>query len=137
MSAAPDANLAEAQRWIKQATDNLAAARHLAAGKFWPQACFDCQQAAETALKAVLVRGGERNFHTHSTARLVKAATAYQPAFVQFALVAPLLDRHYVGTRYPNGVASLSELWEEADYRQAEEAATRIVQMAERTISPP
>jgi len=134
MSEAPDANLRDAQRWLTQATTNLDGARWLGRGCLWAQACFFCQQAAETALKAVLVSIGEREFRTHSTARLVKQVLAYQPEFADFSQDAPLLDRHYVGTRYPNGVGDQSELWEEKDFRHAEGAAAKIVELARQAI---
>jgi HEPN domain-containing protein len=102
MSGPPDANVMEARRWLKQASTNLASARLLGQGKIWAQGCFFCQQAAEAALKAVLLHAGERNLRTHSTARLVKRTGAYVPGFADFSRDAPLLDRHYVGTRYPH-----------------------------------
>jgi HEPN domain-containing protein len=135
MSGPPDANLAEARRWLEQAVSNLACARWLGQGQMWAQACFFCQQAAETALKAVLIHAGERNLRTHSTTRLIKQAGDYHPAFADMLRDTPRLDRHYVGTRYPNGVAaSQSDIWEERDFRDAESLATKIVQLAESSI---
>ncbi len=135
MSESPDQNVAEARRWLHQAAENLASARWLGQGRMWAQACFFCQQAAETALKAVLIYGGERNLHTHSTTRLVKQASASQPAFADVLRDTSRLDRHYVGTRYPNGVtASQRDIWEEHDFRDAEALAAKIVQLAESSI---
>ena len=136
MSGAPDANLGEARRWLKQAHANLASARCLGDGRLWAQGCFFCQQAAETALKAILIRAGERDLRTHSTARLIKRAIAYESAFEKFLEDTPLLDRHYVGTRYPNGISDeLTGIWEEKDFRHAQVAAAAIVERAERILS--
>ena len=136
MSGVPDANLAEAQRWLRQAHTNLASAGCLGQGSLWAQGCFFCQQAAETALKAVLIRVGERDLRTHSTARLIKRIIAHERAFATFLEDAPLLDRHYVGTRYPNGISDdLTEIWEEKDFRHAQTAATAIVERAGRVLS--
>jgi HEPN domain-containing protein len=135
MSGPPDANLEEARRWLQQARMDLATARWLGQGRFWAQACFYCQQAAETALKAVLICAGEENPRTHSTTRLIKRAVSYGPDFARFSKDAPLLDRHYVGTRYPNGVSvDQSQMWEEKDFCEAEVAASGIVDIASHAI---
>lgn len=134
---ASNANQADAQRWLTQAVSDLDAARWSGQGRYWSHACFLCQQAAEKALKAVLVYVGEREFRTHSTARLVKRVAAYYPSFEQLAADAPLLDRHYVETRYPNGVGTPDELWLEADFRQADTAAARFVELARHALSQP
>lgn len=101
----------------------------------WAQACFFCQQAAEKALKAVLVRAGQRRIRTHSIVRLLRHASAYEPAFTALLAEAPRLDRDYIGTRYPNGMATAGELWEERDFRRAESVAARIIELVEPIIS--
>jgi HEPN domain-containing protein len=50
----------EAARWLTAATEDLAYARHAAAGGFHAPACFLAQQAAEKAVKAVHYSGGAR-----------------------------------------------------------------------------
>jgi len=116
---------------------NLASARWPGQGRIWAQACFFCQQAAETALKAILIAVGQRNLRTHSTVRLIKRALPYQPGLAAFVPETPLLDRHYVATRYPNGVADSSQAWQESDFCQAEKAAGAIVDPARQLIEEP
>jgi HEPN domain-containing protein len=125
----------QARRWLQQAVSELACARWIGQGKMWAQACFFCQQASEKALKAVLVRAGQRRIRTHSIVRLLRQVSADQPAFGQLLAEAPRLDRDYIGTRYPNGMATTSELWEEQDFRQAESVAARIIELVEPIIS--
>ena len=68
---------AEAERWLAQARSELAFARVGVRERFYAQACFHCQQAAEMALKAV---------HYLEGARLVMGRSLVE-------LLAPLADR--------------------------------------------
>lgn len=60
MSAPPEANLAEAQRWLGWAREDLTLAEHIAADPDVVRrgACMWAQQAAEKALKAMLIARG-------------------------------------------------------------------------------
>jgi len=137
MSGAPHDNLAEAQRWLKQAEENLATARWNGQGKLWAAACFYSQQTGEIALKAVLIRQGERSLFTHSVLRLTQWVGGYHPEFSRMLGKARRLDRYYIATRYPNGMDSgtASENFDEQDYREAEPAAAEFVELARAAIA--
>ena len=113
---------AEGARWLEQADNDLAFARHALGGAFFHQACFVSQQCAEKALKAVLYHRGARSVLGHSLVGLrEKVAAAGGPAWDDLRDAAAALDLYYVATRYPNGLP------EGAPYRaftrrQAEEA---------------
>jgi len=95
---------AEARRWLGQAENDLAFARHAIDGAFFHQACFVAQQAAEKALKAVHFADGARTVLGHSLvgllARLLPVHAALEPLRDSVAE----LDLFYVPTRYPNGL---------------------------------
>jgi HEPN domain-containing protein len=65
-------NIKEAQRWLNQARYDLQSAYHSSGGEFYSTACFQAQQAAEKALKALLIRRGRRGLLSHSTLQLIK-----------------------------------------------------------------
>lgn len=136
MSGQPDSNLEEARRWLRQAEENLVTARWNGQGNLWAPACFYCQQAAEIALKAVLIREGERTFRTHSVLRLADRAATYEAEFSRLASKVRRLDRYYIATRYPNGLTdgTASENYDEQDFREAGWTAEEIVRLARRLI---
>ena len=98
-----DNNRAEAERWYGQARFDLGAARaSLAAGNHeW--ACFQAQQSAGKALKALLMRQGKRRFLSHSVHDLLAEVTKLAPEF-EAVSEAQRLDEYYIPTRYPNGL---------------------------------
>lgn len=95
---------AEGQRWLAQAERDLAAARDLARTGHFNVACFQAQQAAEKAVKAVLYALGAEDVFGHSVRELVRTAAGSAPALARLDDAAMRLDRFYIPTRYPNGL---------------------------------
>lgn len=128
MSNVDDANLRNAQRWLKQAEDQLTIADWNGQGRHWDAACFFAQQAAELALKALLIRQGER-IRTHGVLHLVERVSVYVPGVSGLADAARSLDRFYITTRYPDALphGTSKEYFCEADFKSAHTAATRIL----------
>ena len=95
------ASRAEAERWWRQAENDLAYARHGFAGGFCAQTCFHGHQVAEKALKA-LHHGllGLRVVLGHSVIRL--GADVGIPEDLRRRCA--ILDQYYIPTRYPNGI---------------------------------
>ena len=98
-----DNNRAEAERWYGQARFDLEAARASLATGHHEWACFQAQQAAEKALKALLLRQGKRRFPSHSVHDLLAEVTKLAPEFDAVS-EAQRLDQYYIPTRYPNGL---------------------------------
>ena len=96
--------MAEAARWLAQAERDLAAARDLARTGHHNVACFQAQQAAEKAAKAVLYARGAEDVFGHSVRELLRSAAASAPALAALDDAAMRLDRLYIPTRYPNGL---------------------------------
>ena len=94
----------EAISWFRQAEVEFEDASFLQEKRRFYLALFLYQQAAEKALKAYLFAQGEEEFYTHSVQDLLQLATQYDP---EFASLSPAkdLDRYYIPTRYPNGLA--------------------------------
>jgi HEPN domain-containing protein len=115
----------EADRWMLQAGADLEAATISARGGSHEWACFQAQQAAEKALKA-LWYSGRHDPWGHSLVRLVNEHPA---ATIRNLLVSALLehastlDQYYLPTRYPNGLPDLTP-HEVYTGRQAEVAIT-------------
>lgn len=136
MSNQTDANLAEARRWLKQADEHLAVARWDGHGEFWAPACFQAQQAAELALRAVLIREGERSVVTHGVVALVERVTKNHASFASLAAGARRLDLYHIPTRYPNSLASgtAAENFDREDFQTAIDAATKVIEAARRIV---
>jgi HEPN domain-containing protein len=128
----PDRDPTRPQSWLRRAKSNLARARLLAGQPeiLYEDLCFDAQQAAEKALKAVLVHNGVAFPRTHALAELltlVARAGLEVPVEVREAT---LLTPYAVEARYPG-------LWEEVtsgDYQEALRVAGHVVAWAEKVV---
>ena len=124
-------NPEDPQEWLRHAQSNLALAK---GGRAMPEVffehlCFEAQQAAEKAIKAVFVGRRMRLPKTHD---LLELLTLLERAGVQIPDAirqADRLSQYAVVTRYPNP-AELSE----EHYTQAVELAERILRWAESLI---
>lgn len=90
----------EARRWLAQARRDLKASRDSRACGNHEWACFQAQQAAGKAVKALL-HGLGRGAWGHSVLELLQALSdRYRVSHVLSC--ARELDRHYIPARYPN-----------------------------------
>jgi len=114
----------------------LDAARTIYEQGLWWIACFQAQQSAEKAVKAVLYANGERLVLGHSVAQLLKDATEVGAVFASYVSDGSLLDRFYIPTRYPNGLPGgiPADSYSKADAEQALEKAGAIVAAVEQAI---
>jgi len=94
----------EAERWLAQARSDLDFARVGLREGFFAQACFQCQQAAEKALKAIHYLGGARFVPGHSLVELLASLVDGDPPLASLDGGARRLDQLYIPTRYPNGL---------------------------------
>ena len=119
------------REWLRRARSSLALAK---AGPPAPEVlyedlAFDAQQAAEKAIKAVLVSEGVEFPKTHALVELFDLAERSgrrAPADVREAV---RLTRYAVRTRYP-GVEEVTE----EEYREAVELAKQVMRWAEEGI---
>jgi len=111
--------------WPDYARSDLEAAGMLGQNeRVWLLACFHYHQAAEKALKAVLVAGGKRLLRIHNLVVLVREAAALVPDLQVLAGWAERLNPFHLHTRYPVESDHTVQL---AELEEASRAATAIV----------
>ncbi|MBM3140349.1 MAG: HEPN domain-containing protein [Chloroflexi bacterium] len=95
---------AEHERWVRQARRDLEDARFAAEGGRHALACFLCHQFAEKAVTSYLYARGAEHVWGHALADLCEDAMALDPSFDLLKSSAALLDKHYLGARYPSAL---------------------------------
>lgn len=93
-------------------------------GAFYPQICFQCQQAAEKYLKGFLVYHKKRFPKIHDLTQLVKLCSKIDKSFLNLLKEADILSQYYLTSRYPLEYPPASK-------REAAEA----LQIAKKTIN--
>jgi HEPN domain-containing protein len=119
----------EAERWFRQASDDLDAAAALLAAQKYAQSCFYAQQAAEKALKAIWLRL-DLDPWGHSAARLIRELPdPVQSDFRPLLELALSLDKLYIPTRYPDALPGLtpSEAYTQKEAETAIQSAQTIL----------
>jgi HEPN domain-containing protein len=92
------------------ATADLTTARHLVVPGLYHNACYHAQQAAEKALKAVLLQEMATFPKTHDLSRLVDAIRVSQPTFPEYSLESAVLNEYAVDMRYdPHVLTDIDE----------------------------
>ena len=122
----------EAQRWRRQAENDLEFGRLALREGFFAQACFIAQQGAEKALKALAYAAGERVVLGHSLVELSARLRVHVPSVEPLMELAGILDQYYVATRYPNGLPGGTpfEAFGERQAREAIAAPERFLALA-------
>ena len=115
--------------WWDQAARDLRHARHAIEDGDHEWSAFAAQQAAEKALKGlIMARGGEP--WGHLTTRLAESTQV--PGGVSPAVLdaARRLDKHYIPSRYPNGFAEghPGQLYTRGEAEQAIADAEAIIE---------
>jgi HEPN domain-containing protein len=111
--------------WLQQAAHDLADARLVHDAGRHALACFLCHQAAEKAVTAYLLARGAERVWGHALADLCEDALALDPSFDLIKTVAMLLDKHFLGARYPTTLPGgvPADAYEAADADRALEVA--------------
>ena len=97
------ATLELAGNWLLKAQRDLATARKLAAGPepYLDTAIYHCQQAAEKAIKGLLVFYGQRFEKLHNVQLLVTLAQPFAPELGTLLEAAERLTPYATAFRYP------------------------------------
>lgn len=137
-SAAPNpAAEADARRWLRQAECDIEAGEHSRDGGFHAVACFLAQQAAEKSVAAYLIARGAERVWGHALADLCEDAMALDPTFDVIKSVAILLDKHFLGARYPSALPGgvPHDAYDELDSQRALEIARDAREFVLRRLS--
>ncbi|HYU17588.1 MAG TPA: HEPN domain-containing protein [Chloroflexota bacterium] len=125
---APD----DPREWLNRARSNLTRAKTPVPDVYLEDLCFDAQQAAEKAIKAVLIHRRLDFPYVHDLAELLsllQQAGARVPRAVKRAAN---LTQYAIMTRYPG----LAEPVSREDHQRAVRIAEETVGWAEGTIDP-
>ena len=115
------------REWLNRARSNLVRAQSKLPGVYLEDLCFDAQQAAEKAIKAVMIRRDIEFPYVHDLARLLSLLEEAEEHISEVVRKAEELTRYALVIRYPGIAGPVSE----QEYAEAVEVAERVVQWAE------
>lgn len=118
------------REWLNRARSNLQRAKLRVPATYLEDACFDAQQAAEKAIKAVMVSRGIEFPYIHELARLMDILESVGERIPATVRQSDRLTQYATATRYPG----VEEPVGEQDYAEAVQLAEAVVHWAERTI---
>lgn len=119
----------EADRWLKQAEEDLKSAHVVRKSGLHHWVCFMCQQSGEKALYAFLYAQQAEDVWGHSLADLCEDAKHFDTSFEMIKSVAILLDKYYYVTRYPSQLPGgiSSDVFTDNDSSKAIEIAEEVL----------
>jgi HEPN domain-containing protein len=123
---APD----DPREWLNRARSNLALAKSNIPGVYLEDLCFEAQQAAEKAIKAVMLRRNIDFPYVHDLARLLSMLEEQGEEIPEVIRKAEELTRYALVTRYPGIARPVSE----QEYAEAVAIAEAVVRWAEEYI---
>jgi len=123
--------------WLAKAEDDLAAARLILGGSLhsWDTSSFHAQQAAEKALKALLVRHQVNFRKSHDIGELLQLAEPCAPGISAELAAANTLTTYAVDTRYP-GLEPVTKAEAERHADLADRVLTSVRQHLASYLSP-
>lgn len=121
------------REWLNRARGNLIRARAKLAGVYLEDLCFDAQQAAEKALKAVFIHCRLDFPYTHDLGRLVTILQQQGEAIPLAVEEARRLTPYASLARYPAWVEPVTEV----EHTEAVALAQTVVDWAENRLTKP
>jgi HEPN domain-containing protein len=121
--------------WLRQAHSDLAMAAYASQGGFHAQACYHCSQAAEKALKAMLLALDQEPERTHSIERLLSALEllGIETGPLRQLPLKPL-QRMTTASRYPDGDEAPVDLFDARDGALALAVGRAVVDFADQQL---
>jgi HEPN domain-containing protein len=121
------------REWLNRARSNLIKARQGAGlpGVYLEDLCFDAQQAAEKAIKAIFIHLQVNFPYTHDLARLLTLVEQAGQTIPEQVKSAVALSDYAVEARYPG----LAEPVSGEEYQEAVSLATEVVDWAESIVA--
>ena len=123
----------EADRWFRQAENDLRSAEWSQQGGFYAQTCFWAQQSAAKVLRAFLFMKKEDAKETRSVSELLERCLTYDEDFEAVIEHGGRLDIYYKTTRYPDSLPGgiPAELITNRDSKEAIKIAADILKLVE------
>ncbi len=119
------------QEWLRRAKSNLALARQSNSEEiYWEDLCFETQQAAEKAMKAVLIARGIPFRYVHDLAELLTLLENHGIELPETVRMAASLTDYSVEARYPGPFEPVTE----DEFREALSLAEGVVAWADKLI---
>ncbi|RNC90958.1 MAG: HEPN domain-containing protein [Synechococcus sp. YX04-3] len=123
--------------WMRQANSDWAVAELTAQQGFHSQACYHYCQAAEKALKALLISLGSLPPYSHALDRLVDSG---EPGGFDVSPIRTVrlkaLSRMDTETRYLSDNVASADRFDAEDSAQARTAASQVMAFTQATITP-
>lgn len=114
------------REWLNRARSSLAIAKSRIPDVYLEDLCFKAQQAAEKAIKAVMIKRGVDFPYVHDLARLLTLLKEADESIPDVVGQAGKLTRFATITRYP-----MNQAVTEQHYREALSTAEAVVRWAE------
>ena len=118
------------REWINRARSNLIRATNRLPGIYLEDLCFDAQQAAEKAVKALLIRRGVEFPYVHDLSLLLTLLEEAGETIPELVRQAEKLNSYATITRYPDMAHPVSE----QEYAEAVSIATTVVDWAQARV---
>ena len=119
------------REWLNRARSNLAKAKVKRKGVYLEDLCFDAQQAAEKAIKAVLIKQDVKFPYIHNLAELLTLTEETGIKIPKSMKMAGELSKFAVFTRYPFESSPIVA----EEYKKAVKIAEAVLRWAEGIIS--
>ena len=117
------------REWMNRARSNLVRAKDRTPGAYLEDLCFDAQQAAEKAIKAVMIKRGITFPYVHDLARLLSLLKEAGEVIPDAVGQARKLTSFATVTRYP-----MNRAVTEQHYLEALAIAEAVVRWAEELV---
>lgn len=124
----------DVKTWLEFADYDLKTAKWNFDGKIFTSACYASQQAAEKALKALILSKGKVAPKVHSLDRLISELKQLKTGIDKIEEDAKNLDKYYISTRYPGQYGGPSGLYDEDDAATAISSAENILDFIQKDI---
>jgi HEPN domain-containing protein len=118
------------REWLNRARSNLAMAKNRVAGVYLEDLCFEAQQAAEKAIKAMLITRGIEFPYVHDLGLLLSLLERAGEVIPEVVGWAGDLTDYATTIRYPSVIESVTE----QEYIDALEIAETVIQWAEERL---
>ena len=114
------------EEWLNRAKSNLVRARQDHPEIYLEDLCFDAQQAAEKAIKAVLISLNVDYPYTHDLMTLLTQVSEAGKSIPDDVKEAAMLTDYAVESRYPSPAETVTD----EEYKEAVATAERVVDWA-------